>query len=352
MYAFIRSILFILPPETAHNLSLRLFRFSLAIPFAKTLIRWIFRPKSLPITCFGLQFDNPVGLAAGFDKNAHYVDLIQTLSFGYIEIGSVTNQPWSGNAKPRLFRIKEDQGIINRMGLNNEGADAVSSKLSSLNRRVPLFINIAKTPDKSMTESETIRDYCESVRKLKDQADVVVLNISCPNADGGRTFEDPELLSSLLTGVRAVLNDGEKPLLVKVSPDLTPEQIAQTIQVCEDFNIDGYTATNTTINRANLVTSNNRLEVIGAGGMSGKPLHKKSVDMVRQIRTLTEKPIVGVGGVFDRNTAQDFMDAGASLVQVYSGFIYQGPSIVQRICDGLTLEIEAVRDQRSSVPSQ
>lgn len=337
MYALVRELLFLLPPERAHAFSLTIFKGLTRIGFVRWFIRRLTRAKSYPVSCFGIEFKHPVGLAAGFDKNADYIELIETLNFAFIEVGSVTNRPSSGNPQPRLFRLKSDEGIINRMGLNNEGSDAVAMKLSQQDIQIPLFVNVAKSPDKSMSESEIISDYCQSIQKLKSFADALVLNISCPNADGGRTFEDPELLTKLMTEVRKVLPPKERPLLVKVSPDLESSQLEDTIRVCESFGIDGYTATNTTVKRERLNAPQTVLDSIGNGGLSGKPLHHRSVAVVQHLRTLTDKPIIGVGGVRDGETAQAFLDAGASLVQMYSGFIYGGPSVVQRITKQLTL---------------
>ena len=335
MYSFIRSFLFLCPPEKAHHFSLSVFQILLKIPVIKTLIELIARPKPKQVSLFGFEFSSPVGIAAGFDKNAQYTDLIQSLGFGFVEIGSVTYRAWTGNPQPRLFRIPKDMGIINRMGLNNEGAIAVANRLESLDVSVPLFVNVAKTPDKSMTEAETTADYCNSVSVLKVYADVLVINISCPNADGGKTFEDPILLTQLLTGIRNVIPRDEKPLLVKLSPDLSVTQLKQTIEVCESFEVSGYTATNTTTSRENLSTAHSVIESIGRGGLSGRPLHERAVDTVRHIRSFTDKPIIGIGGIFDSESAQRFLSAGASLVQIYSGFIYGGPFIVKKISDGL-----------------
>ena len=335
MYTLIRSLLFLCPPERAHHLSLAIFKVFLSIPLSKVFIRWLSKPKGRRLELFGLNFDSRVGLAAGFDKNAEHTELIECLGFGFIEIGSVTYQPWAGNPQPRLFRLPKDTAIINRMGLNNQGAEAVAQRLGSLHLSLPLFVNVAKTPDKRMSESETIQDYCKSVSCLKDYADVMVLNISCPNADGGKTFEDPGLLSQLLSGVRAVLDEDEKPLLIKLSPDLSLKQLEETIAVCERFNVSGYSATNTTTLRQNMATPDNVLQEIGNGGLSGQPLHLRAVETVRNIRSLSEKPIVGVGGVFDGRTAQNFISAGASLVQIYSGFIYGGPMIAKKISNDL-----------------
>jgi dihydroorotate dehydrogenase len=335
MYVLIRSLLFLCPPERAHHLSLALFKLILSIPLLKPLVLWLSKPNGPSVELFGLNFTSPVGLAAGFDKNAEHTRIIECLGFGFIEIGSVTFKPWVGNAQPRLFRLPKDTAIINRMGLNNQGAEAVAKRLSSVDLSIPLFVNVAKTPDKRMSESETVQDYCRSIALLKPYADVMVLNISCPNADGGKTFEDPTLLSQLLTGVRGVLDEDEKPLLIKLSPDLSVDQLEETVAVCEGFNVSGYTATNTTTTRQNMKTSDDVLQGIGNGGLSGQPLHSRAVQTVRNIRGLTEKPIVGVGGIFDGETAQNFLSAGASLVQIYSGFIYGGPMIVKKISKGL-----------------
>lgn len=338
MYALIRSILFMLPPETAHKLSLKIFEGLLCLPFLSSLVRFLTKAHTHSVSCFDLDFSHPVGLAAGFDKNAHHVNLIQTLNFAFIEIGSVTNRPSEGNPKPRLFRLASDSALINRMGLNNEGSKRVAERLSRLKIDIPLFINVAKTPDKSMSEQEIIADYCESVSRLKPYADVMVLNVSCPNADGGRTFEDPELLTRLLTSIREVLPVRECPLVIKISPDLDDSQIRDTVRVCEGFQIDGYTATNTTVKRDGLSTSKKRLQEIGNGGLSGQPLHRRSVSVVRQLRTLTQKPIIGVGGVSDGRSAQEFLDAGATLVQLYSGFVYGGPRVVRKITQEIELK--------------
>ena len=336
MYNLIRSFLFIFPPEVAHRLSLSIASIILSIPVLRQLTRWYARPRSHSISILGLEFNNPIGIAAGFDKNAEHVDLLESLGFGFIEIGSVTHQAWNGNPQPRLFRLPKDRGIINRMGLNNQGAYAISERLKSFEPSVPLFINVAKTPDKSMTEIETIRDYCSTIKLVRDCADVLVLNISCPNADGGKTFEDPELLTALLTEVRLIIGPEDKPLLIKVSPDLSDAQLVDTIRVCEQFKISGYTATNTTVNRDGLTSSSALIQSIGKGGLSGRPLHDRAIRTVEKIRALTTKPIIGVGGVVDASTAHRFLSAGASLVQLYTGFIYGGPFIVKAISKDLS----------------
>ena len=335
MYRLIRSFLFLFPPEVAHRLSLTVASTLLSIPILRQFIRWFALSNTKSLELFGLHFKNPIGIAAGFDKNAEHIDLLESVGFGFIEIGSVTHQAWHGNQQPRLFRLPKDRGIINRMGLNNQGAQAISERLKRVKRSVPLFINVAKTPDKSMTEKETINDYCSSITLLKDAADVIVLNISCPNADGGKTFEDPELLTSLLTEVRSIIGPSDKPLLIKVSPDLSYAQLTETIRVCEQFEISGYTATNTTVNRDGLSSSSTLIESIGKGGLSGAPLHERALQTVMNIRSLTSKPIIGVGGIVDAVSAQQFISAGASLVQLYTGFVYGGPFIVKRISKDL-----------------
>ena len=217
------------------------------------------------------------------------------------------------------------------MGLNNLGAANVSSRLKKQHLNVPLFVNIAKTPSLAGSIQNAISDYCESIKLLKNSADVIVLNISCPNAGDGKTFENPELLTELLVNVRKVLLVKEKPLLIKISPDISNEEISTIVNICEQFSVSGFTATNTTTNRSNLRTTDTRLIEIGPGGLSGRPLHNRAIEVVRELRRNTTKPIVGVGGVYDHDSAQAFLNAGANLVQLYTGFIYGGPFIVSKI---------------------
>ena len=335
-YALIRPLFFSLQPEVAHRWALGALHVGLAIPGVRQGIRALAKPTwSTPVELLNLSFENPVGIAAGFDKNADHIDALTNLGFGFIEIGSVTAQPSAGNPQPRLFRLPKDGALINRMGLNNRGARAAAETLSKATRKVPIFVNIAKSHAPGLEGDAAIEDYVTSVGLMSPVADVLVLNISCPNSGDGRTFEDPDALDQLMSAVKAV-RDEKTPLLVKVSPDLEPEALDQVIEIAVRHGVDGFTATNTTVNRTNLAASSEHLTAIGAGGLSGAPLHERAVATVRQIRARVDLPIVGVGGIRGPKEAAAFLDAGANLVQLYTGFIYGGPTIVRRICNGLS----------------
>ena len=335
MYKLLRWFLFLLNPERAHSWALGMLHFACAIPLVSSLFRAIYRPADNPREIFGLSFDNPVGIAAGFDKNAQHVDVLTTLGFGFIEVGSITAQPAQGNAQPRLFRLKQDRGIINRMGLNNDGAAVSMARLARVHRKVPIFVNVAKTADPTIEGDAGVRDYCDSVRYAKDLADVIVVNISCPNSGDGRTFEDPDALNALLGGIRAELGQDGPPMVVKISPDLSREQLEQVVTISRNYDVAGFTATNTTIDRSGLRTADDELHQIGAGGLSGAPLHTRALESVKHLRSLTPLPIIAVGGIMGGREAQSFIQAGANLVQVYSGFIYEGPGIISDISDSI-----------------
>jgi dihydroorotate dehydrogenase len=294
----------------------------------------------------GQVFRNPVGIAAGFDKNADHVEALAALGFGFVEIGSVTAQPSEGNPRPRLFRLPADGALINRMGLNNRGAAAAAARLAEAKRTVPIFVNIAKSHVPGLEGAAAIDDYVTSVREMSPVADVLVLNISCPNSGDGRTFEAPEALTALLSAVSDVRDN--TPLLVKVSPDLDPVALDQVIEIAVAHGVDGFTATNTTVHREGLSASPEALSVIGPGGLSGAPLHARAVDTVRQIRARVELPIVGVGGIRGAAEAAAFLEAGANLIQLYTGFIYGGPTVVRQICAGLGQREEASTAETSA----
>lgn len=338
IYPLARRLLFALPPEVAHRWTLGALRGALALPGGRGLVRRSTAPARRPVVCLGLRFDNPVGLAAGFDKDARYIDAMAALGFGFVEVGSVTARPSAGNPRPRLFRLPGDGALVNRMGLNNQGAEATAARLASLTRRpVPVFVNVAKTHDPRLAGDAAIADYVTSISAVKDHADALVLNISCPNSGDGRTFEDPELLAPLLDAVmRAVGADGP-PLLVKVSPDLTPDALEAVARLALDAGARGFTATNTTVDRSGLKTPVARLDAIGPGGLSGAPLHRRAVSTVRRLRAIAggDVALVGVGGIRGPDEANAFLAAGADLVQLYTGFVYGGPTTVRRICAGL-----------------
>jgi dihydroorotate dehydrogenase len=331
LYALARAALFRLPPEMAHRVTLAGLHAALAVPGFEPVLRWITRAER-PTEVFGLSFANPVGLAAGFDKNVEHVTALAALGFGFVEVGSITAQPWPGNARPRLFRLPADRALINRMGLNNGGAEAAAARLTQ-RFPLPVCVNVAKTPDESLVGAAAVADYAATVARVAPLADAVVLNVSCPNADDGRTFEDPAALDALLGATRPLCVD--TPLLVKVSPDLERARLRDLVQLAVERGADGFTATNTTVQREGLRTRAARLEAVGRGGLSGAPLHRRAVETVGAMRAWTDKPIVGVGGVDGPDTAQAFFDAGANLVQLYTGFVYGGPRVVRRIVRGL-----------------
>lgn len=340
MYPLLRPLLFRLAPETAHHLALSGLHAGLAVPGVSGLLRRWARPAAKPTRLMDLDFAHPVGLAAGFDKNAAHVRALADLGFAFIEVGSVTAQPAQGNARPRLFRLPEDQALINRMGLNNEGAQAVAARIQGLRAAgplpVPLFINVAKTHDPTLSGDAAIADYADAVGRLQGLADVMVINISCPNSGDGRTFEDPELLAPLLAALRPLV-DADRPLLVKLSPDLPDATLDRVIDTALDAGVTGFTATNTSVDRSQLKTPPAQLDRIGAGGLSGAPLTARSRKVVAHVRKrIGDRPLVGVGGVRTAADAQAVRDAGADLVQLYTGFVYGGPTTVKQIVAGLS----------------
>jgi dihydroorotate dehydrogenase len=281
----------------------------------------------------GLKFPNPVGLAAGFDKNGTTPIAMQALGFGFVEIGSITAKASKGNPKPSSFRLNDDHSLINRMGLNNEGADAIAKRLSALKLKleIPLGINIAKTNDASIHGDDALRDYLYSYQKAKAVADYITINISCPNTGEGKTFEDPQALEDLLATLKP--KDAKIPTLVKFTVDIDKKALEKLVHICEDFGIAGYVATNTSSIRDNLKTSNEVLNKIGNGGLSGRAIQQRSTQVVRWLSEITEgkKPLIGVGGVDSPQTAVDKLEAGADLIQIYTGLVYEGPGLVGQI---------------------
>ena len=314
---------------------------ALATPGVGGAIRRRARPQhARERSLLGMTFSHPVGLAAGFDKNARHVLALEALGFGFVEIGSVTAEPWGGNPTPRLFRLPADRALINRMGLNNDGADIIAGRMEKLRGQlsIPVFVNVAKTPDPSLEGDAAIADYMTSVTRMRSVADAIVLNVSCPNSGDGRTFEDAALLTGLLQGVRPLLRETEIPLLIKLSADLPDEGIRDAVKVGMAEGVDGFVMSNTTIHRDALEhTPPAVVEGMGAGGLSGAPLHCRAVDAVRRLSREVggRAPIIGVGGVEDASSAEAMLEAGASLVELYTGFVYGGPFVVRTIVDGL-----------------
>jgi len=335
MYKLIRSILFLFNPEKVHYLTASLINISLKIPGMKSLWNALFlvdNPK-LKKTVFGLEFKNPVGLAAGFDKNASMYNDLAYCGFGFIEIGTITPKAQPGNDKPRLFRLKEDSGIINRMGFNNDGVEVAIENLKKNNTSILIGGNIGKnkvTPNENATD-----DYVYSFNKLFDYVDYFVVNVSSPNTPNLRELQEKEPLKQLLVSIQEqnALKASKKPILLKIAPDLTNEQLDDIIEIIEEIKLDGVIATNTTISRDNLKTSKEIVDEIGAGGLSGKPVKNRSTEVIKYLATKSNKsfPIIGVGGIHSAEDALEKLEAGADLIQLYTGFIYEGPALVKKI---------------------
>src|SRR5690554_1178169 len=296
-----------------------------------------FKSDSLSNELWGLKFKNPVGLAASFDKDAKYIDALAALGFGFIEIGTLTPRPQDGNPKPRLFRLPKDKAVINRMGFNNGGVDAAVERLKQRKSDVIIGGNIGKNKD--TPNEEAINDYEYCFRALYDYVDYFTVNVSSPNTPNLRELQDKEPLQRLLTRLQIVNTQlgKDRPILLKIAPDLTNEQLDDIIEIVASTDIDGIVATNTTIDRNVENHSSNEVEEIGAGGLSGKPVREKSTTVIKYLHDKSRGafPIIAAGGIFTAQDAQEKIDAGATLVQVYTGFIYEGPKIVKNICEGL-----------------
>lgn len=336
---FLKPLLFLLAPEGAHHLAVSVFRLVLHIPGLGFLMRRIYRAPQKKCEVFGLTFNNPVGLAAGFDKDGKYFRQMAALGFGFIEIGTVTPRPQPGNPQPRLFRLPKDRALINRMGFNNEGVDALVARLQA-HKSTGIIIggNIGKNKD--TPNEQAAGDYVTCFEKLFDYVDYFVVNVSSPNTPGLRALQDKEPLTALLQELQSHNRQRPqpKPLLLKIAPDLGNEQLDDIIAIAAETQLAGVIATNTTIGREGLNTSPAEITTIGAGGLSGAPLRQRATEVIRYLHQKSggKLTIIGVGGIFDANDAREKMDAGASLVQVYTGLIYEGPGIVSRIVAGLS----------------
>lgn len=287
----------------------------------------------------GLKFKNPIGLAAGFDKNARYLNELEALGFGFVEIGTVTPKPQAGNPKPRLFRLPKDQALINRMGFNNDGVYVIAERLKQWRKKQSTLIiggNIGK--NKITPNEEAWKDYEICFHELFDYVDYFVVNVSSPNTPGLRELQEKDSLQKILTHLQTINNQQQmpKPLLLKIAPDLTIEQIDDVIELAMEIRLDGLVAANTTISREGLTTDYSRLTTIGAGGLSGFPVKKRSTEIVQYIHQKSNNtiPIIASGGIFTAADAQEKFNAGAVLAQVWTGFIYEGPGIVKKIIRG------------------
>ncbi len=341
--ALIKPILFLLAPEKAHYLTIFLLKFTLAIPIVGGLFRAWYKVEDprLERKLFGLTFPNPVGLAAGFDKEGKYYRAMSSLGFGFIEVGTVTPKGQDGNPQPRLFRLPQDNALINRMGFNNEGMDALTQRLKQ-SRPKNLIIggNIGKnkvTPNEQATD-----DYVKCFEQLFPLVDYFVVNVSSPNTPNLRALQDKEPLTQLLSTLQSLNQQKSqpKPILLKIAPDLTNSQLDDIIDIVRDTKIDGVIATNTTISRADLNTSEAQIQSIGNGGLSGQPVKQRSTEVIRYLNTKSkgELTIIGVGGISSPEDAIEKIEAGAALIQVYTGLVYEGPSLIKRINKALLLQ--------------
>jgi dihydroorotate dehydrogenase len=329
---FVRPLLFSLDPETVHHLAIGLLRRASQVDLALKALR-VLQPPPKPKTVFGLTFPNPIGLAAGFDKNGVALPAWEALGFGFIEIGTVTARAQPGNPQPRIFRFPEQQALINRLGFNNEGADVVAERLRKLREsgrwpRVPVGINIGKSKVTPMEEAAA--DYRYSFQRLHSFADYIALNISSPNTPGLRSLQTRESLSILLRAIREENQTARKPIVIKIAPDLSPGELEEIIAVCEENQVSGIIATNTTLDHSTISPEQNQ-----EGGLSGEPLRKQSTRLLRAITAKSRIPVIASGGVFDLESAKEKLGAGAQLLQVYTGYVYRGPGILREIVENL-----------------
>lgn len=331
----LKPLLFSMEAEKAHDFIYSFAKQAGKSSILKLLIKLLYNYQSeeLSQNLWGLTFRNPIGLAAGFDKNGHIPETIEAMGAGFTEIGSITANPSTGNPKPRSFRLPKDEALINRMGLNNDGAKTIIKRLKNKSLSIPLGINVAKTHDPSIMGDKAIEDYLFSFKEAQKIADYITINISCPNTAEGKTFEDPSVLDELLAALNIKADASMTPSLVKFSCDLEREELVELLDVCESHRVHGYVASNTSSKRDHLKTAPEVLKNIGKGGLSGAPIHQKSVQLVRWIskETNAQKPIIGVGGINSFEHALDMLKAGADLLQIYTGLIYEGPGLVKDI---------------------
>ena len=343
MYKWLRSLLFLFPPESVHHFSMSMLNGISSSRLGRYFLRKAFsvNETSLQKNFAGLRFKNGVGLAAGFDKNALYLQSLETLGFGFVEIGTVTPLAQEGNAKPRLFRLKKDIALINRMGFNNHGVDQIVIRLKKWKEKAAdpgygqLIIggNIGK--NKITPNENAWLDYAICFEKLFPWVDYFVVNVSSPNTPGLRELQEKEPLRKILTRLQEQNQKQitQKPLLLKIAPDLSYSQLDDVIDLAIEIKLDGLVVSNTSISREGLLSSSETLEKIGAGGLSGKPIQKKSTEFIQYIAEKTNHriPVIGSGGIHSAADAKEKMDAGAGLIQIWTGFIYVGPSLVKKI---------------------
>lgn len=332
---FIRRFLFLFDPEKIHYVTFSLIRFLCKVPFFSAIFRamYLIEDKRLERNLFGITFKNPVGLAAGFDKNAVLYNELANFGFGFIEIGTVTPKGQEGNPKKRLFRLKDDQGIINRMGFNNDGLETAIVQLKKNKGKLIIGGNIGKNTQTS--PQNYTNDYEECFKGLHPYVDYFVLNVSCPNVGSHEKLNDKEYLLELILAIQNLnlLEPTQKPILLKIAPDLNNNQLDEIIEIVAETKIDGIIASNTSTSRSGLKASKKHLQEIGNGGLSGLPIKEKSTRVIKYLKDTSNKafPIIGVGGIHSAKDALQKIEAGADLVQIYTGFIYEGPGLIKQI---------------------
>lgn len=331
----IRPILFKMEAEKAHKFTFNFLKIAFQLPFVKSSVYGMYNlnNKNLEREVFGLRFKNPVGLAAGFDKNGALLNELSFMGFGFIEVGTVTPKPQKGNEKPRLFRLPKDNAIINRMGFNNKGVEKLKRRLKNRYTSTLIGGNIGKNKD--TPNDEAVEDYIACFESLYEWVDYFAVNVSSPNTPDLRELQEKEPLKKLLNALmnRNASKPKQKPILLKIAPDLNQSQLDDIIEIVKETGLSGIIATNTTISRGNLITSNDEVEKIGAGGLSGAPLKDKSTEVIQYLHQKSNGtiPIIGVGGIHSAQDALEKLNAGASLVQIFTGFIYEGPSLIRKI---------------------
>lgn len=334
MYKLIKPFLFMMSPEKAHGFTLKSFKILMKLPIIKWVITnaYTFEHTDLETEIMGLKFKNPVGLAAGFDKNGDFIHVFSSLGFGFIEIGTITPHAQDGNPKPRLFRLPKDEALINRMGFNNQGATATKHQLKRYPKNIIVGGNIGK--NKTTPNDKALSDYLICFEEIYPYVDYLVLNVSSPNTPNLRELQGQEPLDKLLSAIvqANAAKDRTKPILLKIAPDVTDSMLDKIVEVVNQKGIDGIIATNTTISRDDLHTSKEELDTIGSGGLSGKPLSTKSDYVINFIRSRNKRiPIIAVGGIMTPEDAIRKIEAGANLIQIYTGLIYKGPGLIKEI---------------------
>ena len=341
MYLIFRRLLFLFDPESVHYFAMNALKGLVSVSFFRSIVSKIFRPgEGFTREAFGLTFSNFTGLGAGFDKNAKYLTELETLGFGFVEIGTVTPKPQDGNPRPRLFRLPADHALVNRMGFNNDGVHVICGRLQQWrsgrdDKKLIIGGNIGK--NKTTPNEDAWKDYEICFRELFPYVDYFVVNVSSPNTPGLRELQEKDALKKILSHLQTI-NQRQaktKPILLKIAPDLTDSQLDDVIELAMEIKLDGLVATNTTISRAGLKTPATQINNIGAGGLSGAPVRQRATEVVEYItkRSHGSIPVIASGGIFNGSHAQEKFLAGATLIQVWTGFIYEGPSIVKKICN-------------------